>query len=275
MGTVRYTVIDGEVIAEKRGGVRKQYVPDPLGSTVALLDSTQKKTDTFDCWPYGEESSRTGTTPTPFRYVGTAGYYRDAVERNYVRARYLDSRLGRWISEDSVGYLSDWNLFRYTNAKPTILIDPSGLQGINVCGLAEALGLHWRPGETGPDFGGVICYKGEKFACSWYHGPSNVIDQCIKEHEKDHFDVVRCKPDDPCPRRPGGTYPPRENFDSEECKAHAEEVRCLLRNCMKDPEGVIRSQCFERISLLCMRTRDYCAKSGRPSEVEKPCKVFK
>ena len=27
----RYTVLDGEIIAEKRSGVRKQYVPDPLG----------------------------------------------------------------------------------------------------------------------------------------------------------------------------------------------------------------------------------------------------
>ena len=31
MTTVRYTVVNGEVIAEKRGGVRKPYVPGPLG----------------------------------------------------------------------------------------------------------------------------------------------------------------------------------------------------------------------------------------------------
>ncbi len=52
--TVRYTVIDHEVIAEKRNGVRKFYVPDPLGSTVALLDSTQTITDRFSYWPYRE-----------------------------------------------------------------------------------------------------------------------------------------------------------------------------------------------------------------------------
>ena len=67
MATVRYTVIDGEVLSESRGGVKRDYVPDPLGSTVALLDNTQTKTDTFSYWPYGEEASRTGTTPTPFR----------------------------------------------------------------------------------------------------------------------------------------------------------------------------------------------------------------
>ena len=74
---VRYTTLDGEIVAESRGGVRKQYVPDPLGSTVALLDGTQSITDTFRYWPYGEVASRTGTTPTPFQYVGTKGYYLD------------------------------------------------------------------------------------------------------------------------------------------------------------------------------------------------------
>jgi hypothetical protein len=52
---LRYTVIDGEVTAEKRNGVRSFYVPEPLGSTVALLDNTQTKTDTFSYWPYGEK----------------------------------------------------------------------------------------------------------------------------------------------------------------------------------------------------------------------------
>ena len=72
---VRYTTLDGEIVAESRGGVRKQYVPDPLGGTVALLDGAQTITDSFRYWPYGELASRTGTTPTPFPYVGSRGYY--------------------------------------------------------------------------------------------------------------------------------------------------------------------------------------------------------
>src|SRR5262249_41188598 len=96
----RYTVLDGEVLAEKRGGARHALVPDPLGSTVALLDSSQAITDTFAYWPYGEERSRTGTTATPFRFVGTLGYFRDAPARIYARARYLRSTVGRWLTPD-------------------------------------------------------------------------------------------------------------------------------------------------------------------------------
>jgi RHS repeat-associated protein len=125
----RYTVVDGEVIAEKRGGARKLYVPDPLGSTVALLDNTRAQTDTFTYWPYGEERSRTGTTATPFRFVGTEGYYRDSANRSYVRARYLDSEKGRWLTPDPIGYDGgDWNMYRYAVGDPVGVIDASGLQ---------------------------------------------------------------------------------------------------------------------------------------------------
>jgi len=48
---VRYTVVNGQVIAENRNGVRKTYVPDPSGSTIALLDDKQKITDTFSYFP--------------------------------------------------------------------------------------------------------------------------------------------------------------------------------------------------------------------------------
>src|SRR5947207_7416262 len=99
----RYTVVDGEVIAQKRGGVRSLYVPDPLGSTVALLDNTQSQTDTFTYWPYGEVNTRAGTTATPFQFVGTLGYYRDSATRTYVRARTYRQDIGRWLTPDSIG----------------------------------------------------------------------------------------------------------------------------------------------------------------------------
>src|SRR5436189_5367701 len=100
----RYEVINGEVIAEKRGGVRRCLVPDPLGSTVALLDNTQTKTDTFSYWPYGEERTGTGTTATPFRFVGTKGYYRNSANRTYARASEMKTEQGRWLTEDPLEF---------------------------------------------------------------------------------------------------------------------------------------------------------------------------
>src|SRR5579872_6038788 len=98
MPTVRYTVMDGQIIAEKRNGVRKEYVPDAIGSTVALLDKTQTKTDTFSYWPYGEVASRGGSTPTPFQFIGGRGVFGDGLGRNYARARLLMSTIARWLT---------------------------------------------------------------------------------------------------------------------------------------------------------------------------------
>jgi RHS repeat-associated protein len=121
---VRYTVANGEIIAEKRNGVRRTYVPDPLGSTVALLDSNQQKTDTFSYWPYGEVKTRTGNTPTPFQYVGTLGYYRDSTGRTYVRARHYQQRYGRWMTTDKKCPITQE--YAYTSQNPVNLIDFTG-----------------------------------------------------------------------------------------------------------------------------------------------------
>jgi RHS repeat-associated protein len=147
MGTVRYTVVDGEVVAEKRGGVRRQYVPDPLGSTVALLENSQSKTDTFQYWPYGEEAARTGTTPTPLRFVGTLGYYRDSATRAYVRARQLDVRSGRWMTEDPIGFAVGFNLYGYVAGRPASMPDPSGYKPVRPNDPRFPQRPGWSPGD--------------------------------------------------------------------------------------------------------------------------------
>ncbi|MBL1149697.1 MAG: hypothetical protein HND42_05750 [Armatimonadetes bacterium] len=124
MPTVRYTVMDGEIVSENRNGTVRDYVPDPLGSTVALLDENQNITDTFSYWPYGEERTRTGTTPTPFRFVGTLGYYRDSSGRTYVRAREYQQTYGRWMTVDPLW--PEEPEYAYTGGQVTSLADRSG-----------------------------------------------------------------------------------------------------------------------------------------------------
>ncbi len=144
MGTVRYTVLDGEIVSENRNGVIRDYVPDALGSTVALLDNTQTITDTFSYFPSGTVASRTGTTATPFQFVGTKGYHADASGKTYVRARVLEPEKGRWLTEDPIGlagaaklylrgFRSSWpNVplalnYGYAENNPVTYRDPSGL----------------------------------------------------------------------------------------------------------------------------------------------------
>jgi RHS repeat-associated protein len=127
MGTVRYTTINGEVVAELRNGVRSLYVPDSLGTTRALLSNTQTQTDTFVAWPYGETVHLTGSNPTPLTFVGTQGYHTDSPSRIYVRNRVDEPAKGRWLTEDPIGYDGlDVNKYRYVQNRPTVTGDPSG-----------------------------------------------------------------------------------------------------------------------------------------------------
>ena len=126
----RYTVMDGEIVSQTRNGVRHHYVPNPSGSVVALYDTnpaTLAKTDTFSYWPYGEEKSRTGTTETPFRFVGSKGYYRESASRTYVRARHFRPNHGRWQTEDLVLDRMMPNRYPYAANSPLSRTDPSGL----------------------------------------------------------------------------------------------------------------------------------------------------
>ena len=93
-----------------------------------MTDSDGTVTDTYDYYAFGEELSRTGTTPNSFRYVGeqydpNCGFY-------YLRARWMDPALGRFVSVDpwSGDPQSPMSLHRYlyANASPLSHIDPSG-----------------------------------------------------------------------------------------------------------------------------------------------------
>lgn len=123
--TVNYTVVRGRVRAENRNGVRKAYVADSLGSTIALRGSGGAITDTWEYWPYGEVRTRTGSTTTPFQYVGTLGYYTDLTGNVYVRARSYQPKATCWMSVDPLW--PDWPAYAYARQSPTSRRDRTGL----------------------------------------------------------------------------------------------------------------------------------------------------
>jgi RHS repeat-associated protein len=122
----RYAVLDGEVLSEKRGASRYRFVPDPLGSVRAVLDTSGSIVATRDYWPYGEVAAQSGGM-TAIQFVGALGYFTDTTNRVYVRARHYRPDLGRWVTEDPIGFAGgDWNVYRYAGGSPSNKADPSG-----------------------------------------------------------------------------------------------------------------------------------------------------
>ncbi|HEV2474069.1 MAG TPA: RHS repeat-associated core domain-containing protein [Chthonomonadales bacterium] len=119
-----YTTVNGRILSENRNGVTTDYVPDALGSTVALLGAGQSIQATYSYWPYGSDNASTGTNPTPFRFGGTLGIARDTDGRGYCRARYLDKVKARWLTQDPIGFTGgDWNLYPYALGSPATAAD--------------------------------------------------------------------------------------------------------------------------------------------------------
>ena len=136
MATTNYTTFGDEIVYENRAGTESAYMRDPLGSTAALLNSSQTQTDTFFYWPFGEQRVRTGTTQIPFQFIGTLGYYLDIANTwIYVRARHIVPLLGRWLTVDPLW--PDQLPYAYAESRPTVLVDPSGygcyLRGVTFC----------------------------------------------------------------------------------------------------------------------------------------------
>src|ERR1019366_8534591 len=96
-----------------------------LGSTAMLMDSTGTVTDTYDYWPFGEIRNHTGSSTTPFTFIGTLGYYLQVLGNFlYIRARFLRQGLARWQTIDPL-WAGDLP-YAYCRSAPTQFVDPSG-----------------------------------------------------------------------------------------------------------------------------------------------------
>jgi RHS repeat-associated protein len=119
------------------GSTSKYFLTDHPGSTVGMADSNGAVSDndkvSYDS--FGRETFNNGVTsqsyPTRYRYTG-----READETTglmYYRARFYDSQIGRFTSEDPIGFAGgDVNLYEYVGNNPLKFIDPFGLSVITI-----------------------------------------------------------------------------------------------------------------------------------------------
>ena len=125
--SARYTHGPGadEPSAQIRSGSTNYYQADGIGSVSALANSAGTIAATYSYDTFGNLSASTGSSANPLRY--TARELDLETGLFYYRARYYDPTIGRFISEDALGFGGeDVNFYAYVRNNPVIYIDPFG-----------------------------------------------------------------------------------------------------------------------------------------------------
>jgi len=104
------------------------YHFDYRGSTVALTDAGGIVRDRIEYSVYGLVTYRAGTNDTPFLFNGRYGVQTDSSGLLYMRARYYNPYLCRFINPDPIGLAGGMNWYAYAEGNPAGYIDPLGLQ---------------------------------------------------------------------------------------------------------------------------------------------------
>ncbi|MBK8813139.1 MAG: RHS domain-containing protein [Acidobacteria bacterium] len=113
--------VDNKLRMQTGGDVR-YFIADHLGSTNALTDASGNVTSSAS---YDSFGNATGNLATRYKFTGRE--YDDFTGLHYYRARWYDGNLGRFISEDPIGFAGgDVNLYGYVGNGPLGAVDPFG-----------------------------------------------------------------------------------------------------------------------------------------------------
>jgi RHS repeat-associated protein len=120
------------------------YHYDYRGSTIALTGNNGLVTDRIEYSAYGLTTYRAGTNDTPFLFNGKLGVQTDPNGLLYMRARYYNPYLCRFISADPSGFAGGLNHYAYANGNPVSYVDPFGLGAVG----ESSVDLSWFNAPT-------------------------------------------------------------------------------------------------------------------------------
>jgi RHS repeat-associated protein len=114
-----------ENLAPGFGGTRTYWHADGLGSLVRSTTATGAVATYQDYEAFGK-----GGPPTDYTFTGRE--FDSESGLLYYRARYYDPKIGRFISEDPIGFFGGENFYSYVRNRPVVFNDPLGL--LDPCG---------------------------------------------------------------------------------------------------------------------------------------------
>src|ERR1700728_605203 len=114
-----------EPFAELRSGTISYYEDDGGDSVTSLTSSAGAVANSYAYDSLGKLTASTGMLVNPFSY--TTREFDQEASIYYYRARYYDPSVGRFISEDPIGFGGGTHFYRYASNNPVLFDDPLGL----------------------------------------------------------------------------------------------------------------------------------------------------
>ena len=124
--TTAYTYDPTGIVMSNDGTDTVRFIKDPHGNVVAT-SKNDKIVDSYDYTAFGVQLN-SAETSNPFRYCGE--YYNEELDSVYLRNRYYQPTIGRFITEDPVKDGLNW--YSYCGGNPVMMIDPSGLGKVDI-----------------------------------------------------------------------------------------------------------------------------------------------
>jgi RHS repeat-associated protein len=148
-GNITDYLYGDDLIKQTKAANDSYYLYDGLGSTRALTNSTGTITDSYNYESFGSLLNQVGTTEN--NYLFTGEQFDKNLDNYYLRARYYDQNVGRFMQMDTwMGNNQDpvtLHKYLYANVDPVNNIDPTGnftlvsvMKAVNVVSTLATVG---------------------------------------------------------------------------------------------------------------------------------------
>jgi RHS repeat-associated protein len=206
------------------------YHFNAIGSTVAVTNEVQEIVNTYAYDPFGNALNKSETILQPFKYVGQYGVMHEPNGFYYMRARYYDPSVQRFISEDPIGFEGGTiNLYEYANNNPLLFIDPSG-ESVKLCYRA----LRGKKYRVGPFHHSYLEVNGTIYG--FHPENDNAYDSGSVQTEEPGQDIkcgdpLKCVDDSCVLKKINETKnnPPNYSFGFYDCRAWAKMIILLCK----------------------------------------------
>ena len=177
--TTNYVWGPDRVISKKdTGGGEYYYLYNGHGDVIQMVDRNGNVVNNYNYDEWGNITTSFETVRNPFKYAGEV--YDSETGLYYLRSRYYDPALGRFINEDSLeGQVNNplsMNLYTYCHNNPLLYIDPSGHKAAMISYEDAAIGrtlfelLKASTRSAWYDYGAKDFSLSQQYYLAWFYG---------------------------------------------------------------------------------------------------------